>query len=103
MMRSPLDVVAKASRPRSMPVACPVVGSGCTGMSAHEKQTYQPSASWLIATVLGVPSMGRDQRTAMRPIDAPNLGEHQKAVIQRGAVVELRIGEAVVAVTPLEA
>src|SRR5262249_14359569 len=32
------------------------------GRSAHEKQTYQPPASWLIVTVLGVPSSGRLQR-----------------------------------------
>ena len=67
-MRVPSESVANASIPRSMPVSCPVAGSGCTGTSAQEKQTYQPSASLRIVTVLGVPSSGRDQRTAMRPI-----------------------------------
>ena len=43
-------------------------GKGCIGTSAQEKQAYQPSASLEIVTVLGVPSIGRDQRTAMRPI-----------------------------------
>src|SRR5262249_30668963 len=55
-------------KPRAMPASCPVAGSGCTGMSAHEKQTYQPSASLETVTVLGVPSIGRDQRRATRPI-----------------------------------
>ena len=67
-MRVPSERVAKASMPRSIPVSCPVGGKGCTGTSAQEKQTYQPSASRLIVTVLGVPSRGRDQRTAIRPI-----------------------------------
>ena len=50
------------------PRLLPSVGKGCIGTSAQEKQTYQPSASRLIVTVLGVPSSGRDQRTAIRPI-----------------------------------
>jgi hypothetical protein len=37
--------VASASMPRSIPVSCPVGGSGCTGASAHEMATYQPPAS----------------------------------------------------------
>ena len=60
--------VAKDSRPRSMPVSRPVGGSGCADTSTQEIATYQPSASLEIVTVLGVPSMGRDQWTAMRPI-----------------------------------
>jgi hypothetical protein len=48
--------------------ADPVRGNGCTGTAAHEKDTYQPSASLETVTVLLVPSTGRDQRTAMRPI-----------------------------------
>ena len=38
------------------------------GTSAQEKQTYQPSASRERVTVLGVPSIGRLQRTVVRPI-----------------------------------
>ena len=67
-MRVPLESVANASTPRSIPVSCPVDGKGWTGTSAQEKQTYQPSASRESVTVLGVPSNGRDQRTAIRPI-----------------------------------
>jgi hypothetical protein len=67
-MRAPSEKVAKASLPRSTPVSCPVSGKSCTGLSTYEKQTYQPSASWLIVTVLGVPSTRRLQRTEMRPI-----------------------------------
>jgi hypothetical protein len=43
-------------------------GSGSVGTSAHEYETYQPSASLEMVTVLIVPWIGRDQRTAMRPI-----------------------------------
>src|SRR5690348_7908733 len=39
----PSDRGANASIPRSIPVCCPVAGSGCTGTSAQEKQTYHPS------------------------------------------------------------
>ena len=46
----------------------PVRGSGSAGTSAHEQQTYQPSASRETVTVLMRPSTGRDQRTAIRPI-----------------------------------
>ena len=46
----------------------PAGGNGSVGTSAHEKQTYQPSASLLSVTVLGVPCRGRDQWTLMRPI-----------------------------------
>jgi hypothetical protein len=67
-MRSPFERAAKASRPRSMPVSWYVGGKGCAGTSAQEKQTYQPSGSRLIVTVLGVPASGRDQRTAIRSI-----------------------------------
>ena len=67
-MHVPLERVAKASMPKSMPVSSPVSGKGCTGTSAQEKQTYQPSASLEIVTVFGVPSKGRDQRTAILPI-----------------------------------
>ncbi len=52
----------------SMPVARPVGGRGWAGTSAHEMATYQPSASLETVIVLGVPSMGRDQWTLMRPI-----------------------------------
>jgi hypothetical protein len=50
------------------PVATPVRGSGAMGTSVHEKQTYQPSASRRMVTVLIVPASGRDQWTARRPI-----------------------------------
>jgi hypothetical protein len=39
-----------------------------TGTSAQEQQTSHPSASRETVTVLMLPSTGRDQRTAMRPI-----------------------------------
>ena len=39
----------------SPPVSRPVGGRGCAGTSAHEKQQYHPSASWVIVTVLTVP------------------------------------------------
>ena len=64
----PSASVAKDSSPRSIPVSWPVDGSGCTGTSAQEMATYHPSASFEMVTVLGVPSMGRDQCTLMRPI-----------------------------------
>src|SRR5262245_29746105 len=67
-MRVPFDRVANASMPRSIPVSCPMGGKDRTGTSAQEKQTYHPSASRLIVTVLGVPSNGRDQRRAILPI-----------------------------------
>ena len=67
-MRVPLERVAKDSSPRSMPVSCPVGGNGCTGASAHETATYQPSASLRSVTVLGMPSMGRCSRMGIRPI-----------------------------------
>ena len=51
-----------------MPVSRPLRGSDCGGTSADEKQTYQPSASLETVTVFGVPSGGRDHRTALRPI-----------------------------------
>ena len=38
-------------RPTSLPVSRPVRGSGPRGTSAHEQQTYQPSAALLIVTV----------------------------------------------------
>ena len=64
----PSERVANDSIPSRCLSPGPVGGSGCIGMSAQENETYQPSASRLIVTVLGVPSKGRDQRTAMRPI-----------------------------------
>jgi hypothetical protein len=66
-MRVPLDRVANVSIPRSMPVTCQVVGKRRAGTSAQEMQVYHSSASRLSVTVFGVPSIGRDQRTAMRP------------------------------------
>jgi hypothetical protein len=56
------------AREGQRPVSRPVRGNGWVGTSAQEKQTYQPSASLLIVTVLIVPCTGRDQRTAMHPI-----------------------------------
>ena len=43
---------------KSIPVFCPVAGSDCAGTPAQEKQTYQPSASLLMVTVLGAPPRG---------------------------------------------
>src|SRR5262249_47954458 len=51
-----------------MPVSWPVGGTGWTGTSAQEQQPYHPSASWLSVTVLLLPTTGRLQRTALRPI-----------------------------------
>src|SRR5258708_34035498 len=55
-------------RPTSIPVSRSVGGNGWVGTSAHEKQTYQPSASLESVTVLMRPSTARDHRTARRPI-----------------------------------
>src|SRR5258708_34206209 len=65
--------------PTSMPVSRPVRGNGWVGTSAHEHETYQPSAALEIVTVLGVPSMGRDQGTATRP----NLERARKPLSSR--------------------
>jgi hypothetical protein len=46
-----------------MPVSVPVRGHGSVGTWAQaqqEQEAYQPSASWLIVTGLGVPCSGRD-------------------------------------------
>ena len=51
-----------------MPVSWPVGGSGCVGTAAQETAIDQPSASFVTVTVLGIPSIGRDQWTLMRPI-----------------------------------
>ena len=101
-MRVPSESVAKASMPRSMPVSCPVAGSRCIGTSAQEKQTYQPSASRLIVTVLGAPSKGRCHRTPIRPSfdKLPRIPSPRAAA---AVLAHLRIGEAAVAVAPLEA
>jgi hypothetical protein len=68
--RVPSARVANESTPRSIPVSCPVGGRGCRGTSAQEMATYQPSASLeiVIVTALGVPSLGRLQGTAIRPL-----------------------------------
>ena len=65
---APSAVMRNILRPTSMPASRPVSGKGRIGTSTHEKHTYQPSASLEMMTVLGVPSMGRDQRIARRPI-----------------------------------
>jgi hypothetical protein len=83
--------------PKSIPVSCPVDGSGCRGTSAQEKLTYQPSASREIVTVLGVPSSGRDQRSASRP------GQDQEALVQRRSIADLLVGQGVIAIAPLKA
>src|SRR5260221_5949480 len=93
--------VAKDSRPRSIPVSCPVSGRGWHGTSALENATYQPSASRLIVTVLGVPSRGRG--TGPVDADAPNLRQGEEAIIQPGAIAVFLEGEAVQAVAALEA
>src|SRR2546429_673089 len=68
-----------------MPVSRPVRGSGCAGTSAQENATYQPSASLKMVTVLGVPAIGRDQRTAIRG-DAL----FQRGVVERTTVPQNR-------------
>ena len=67
-MRVPSDSVAKAAMPRSIPVSWLVDGKGRMGTPAQEMATYHPSASRVLVTVFGVPSIGRDQRTPLRPI-----------------------------------
>ena len=62
-------IVRKARR---LDIECVVrgylAGSGCVGTSAQEMAAYQPSASRMMVTVLGVPSRGRYKRRRMRPI-----------------------------------
>jgi hypothetical protein len=65
---SPADVIRNTFNPTSMPVSRPVAGRGSVGTSAQEKQTYQPSASWIMVTVLTVPTRSRLHFTAIRPI-----------------------------------
>src|SRR5262249_52242855 len=65
---APIGQRGKRLQPKIDPGLLPVGGSGRIGTPAQEKQAYQPSASRLIVTVLGVPSSGRDQRTVIRPI-----------------------------------
>ena len=69
-----------------MPVSSPVKGTSCTGASAQEKQTYHPSASLEIVTVLGVPSSGRDQRTVGQYGDAAVIAQ----IIQAGVFLVTR-------------
>jgi hypothetical protein len=70
----PSASVAKAPRPRSIKVYAGLLTGERfwhdrhVGTSAQEKHPYQPSASRDVVTALGVPSVGRDQRTALRPI-----------------------------------
>src|SRR5262249_28260139 len=45
---------------------------------------------------------GALQRTTPAHPDAPNLGEHQEAIVQRRPIAKLLVGEAAVAVRPLE-
>src|SRR5215468_711163 len=77
--RFPSDVMSNTLSPISTPASCPVVGKSCIGTSAHEKLAYQPSASRLTVTVLILPSIGRDHRTAIRP----NLGRTRKPLSRR--------------------
>jgi hypothetical protein len=37
------------------------------GTPSQEKQAYHPAVSWLMVSVLGMPSSGRDQCTALHP------------------------------------
>ena len=67
-MCCPSARVANDSKPRSIAVSWPVGGSGWIGTLSQETAMYQPSTSLEMVTVLGVPSMGRDQWTRMRPI-----------------------------------
>ena len=67
-MRVPSESVANDFRPRSMPVSCPV---GRQRLYRHigARETDIPAVRFSeIVTVLGVPAIRRDQRTAMRPI-----------------------------------
>jgi hypothetical protein len=70
------------------------------GTSAQEKETYQPSASREMVTVLGVPSTGRLHRPHG---NASDLGEDAIPILELGAVAILLIGERVVAVPPMKA
>jgi hypothetical protein len=66
--RSPAAVIRNTVSPPALPVSRPLRGTGSVGTSAPEKDPYQSSASLLIVTVLRVPALGRDHRTAIRPI-----------------------------------
>ena len=97
-----------------MPVAFPVAGSDCIGTAAQENETYQPSASRPIVTVLGVPASGRDQRTAPLPIldstrkplssrAQPCAAVRSRAQPCAAVRAHLRIGERVIPVASAEA
>ena len=63
-----------------MPVSLPAGGNGRVGTSAHEQQTYQPSASLReMVTVLGVPCQG----TGPAHRDAPDLRQDEETVSRR--------------------
>src|SRR5262249_57398544 len=65
---APSAVIRNTFSPTSMPASGVLGGKGCVGTSAQENETYQPSASRERVTILMVPTRGRDQRTASRPI-----------------------------------
>jgi hypothetical protein len=102
-MHVPSERGATAAMPRSMPVAWPVSGTGCTGTAAHEKQTYQPSASVESVTVLGAPSNGRDQRTRPADGETPDFRQDQESRRERGPIATRFGGERVGAVASLVA
>jgi hypothetical protein len=82
--------VAKASRPRSMPVSWPVGGSGWVGTSTQEMETYQPSASFV--SVRERDRLGPAFKGAA-PVDAeaPELRQDELAVLQPCPVAILLI------------
>ena len=90
---SPVERVAKLSRPTSTPTAFLLSGSGM-GSTSHEKQAYQlPTASRLIFRVLIFPSIG----TVLHDLDSTNFREQQTVIAKCKA--RLRIGETVVPAT----
>src|SRR5215472_739780 len=95
---SPSAVMSNTFSPTSMPVSRPVSGSGSMGTSAHQKETYHPSAALLIVTVLIVPWIGRDQRAAIRPIFA----RIREPLSRRAPLPYSFVGERVVAILAVE-
>src|SRR5262249_6769545 len=94
--------VANDSKPRSMPVSCPVGSNGGISTSAPEKHPYQPSASRPMVTVLGIPC-SELQRARPPHRHTANLGQDQEAVLELCAIGILGIGETVEPVTAMKA
>lgn len=77
--RAPSEVVIKLATPTSTPTSRPVGGSGC-GVYSTLKQAYQPLAFLISLSVLIVPSNGRCQRTAIRPM--PDTRKRRPSILK---------------------